>query len=29
LAPLVRPDDVVVVFSNGGFGCIHEKLLAM
>ena len=23
------PDDVVVVFSNGGFGSIHEKLLAM
>ncbi|MFN0128555.1 MAG: UDP-N-acetylmuramate:L-alanyl-gamma-D-glutamyl-meso-diaminopimelate ligase [Verrucomicrobiales bacterium] len=29
LAPLVRRDDVVVVFSNGGFGGIHEKLLAM
>lgn len=29
LRPLVRPDDVVVVFSNGGFGGIHEKLLAL
>ena len=24
----VRPDDVVTVFSNGGFGGIHDKLLA-
>ena len=29
LAPLVQPGDVVAVFSNGGFGGIHEKLLAM
>jgi len=29
LKPLVQPGDVVVVFSNGGFGGIHEKLLAM
>lgn len=29
LAPLVKANDVVVVFSNGGFGGIHEKLLAM
>lgn len=28
LAPQLRPDDVVVVMSNGGFGGIHEKLLA-
>ncbi|MDQ6862141.1 MAG: UDP-N-acetylmuramate:L-alanyl-gamma-D-glutamyl-meso-diaminopimelate ligase [Verrucomicrobiota bacterium] len=28
LIPLVRPDDVVVVFSNGGFGGIHEKILS-
>ncbi len=28
LLPLVRPDDVVVVFSNGGFDGIHEKILA-
>jgi UDP-N-acetylmuramate: L-alanyl-gamma-D-glutamyl-meso-diaminopimelate ligase len=27
LIPLVRPDDVVVVFSNGGFDGIHEKIL--
>jgi UDP-N-acetylmuramate: L-alanyl-gamma-D-glutamyl-meso-diaminopimelate ligase len=27
LAPLVQPDDVVCVFSNGGFGGIHGKLL--
>ena len=27
LAPNLRPDDVVVVMSNGGFGGIHEKLL--
>jgi UDP-N-acetylmuramate: L-alanyl-gamma-D-glutamyl-meso-diaminopimelate ligase len=24
----VRPGDVVAVMSNGGFGGIHEKLLA-
>ena len=29
LAPLVRRGDVVVVFSNGGFGGIHEKLLRL
>ncbi len=27
LTPKLRPDDVVVVMSNGGFGGIHEKLL--
>jgi UDP-N-acetylmuramate: L-alanyl-gamma-D-glutamyl-meso-diaminopimelate ligase len=27
LVPLLRPNDVVVVFSNGGFEGIHEKLL--
>lgn len=27
LAPELRPDDVVVVMSNGGFGGIHQKLL--
>ena len=27
LAPLVQPDDVVCIFSNGGFGGIHGKLL--
>jgi UDP-N-acetylmuramate: L-alanyl-gamma-D-glutamyl-meso-diaminopimelate ligase len=26
--PLVRPGDVIAVFSNGGFGGIHGKLLA-
>ena len=26
--PLLQPGDVVVVFSNGGFGGIHQKLLA-
>jgi UDP-N-acetylmuramate-alanine ligase len=25
---MLRPKDVVVVFSNGGFDNIHEKLLA-
>jgi len=25
--PMLRPKDVVVVFSNGGFDNIHEKLL--
>jgi UDP-N-acetylmuramate: L-alanyl-gamma-D-glutamyl-meso-diaminopimelate ligase len=28
LAQATRPNDVVSVFSNGGFGGIHEKLLA-
>ena len=28
LRPLLKPGDVVVVFSNGGFGGIHQKLLA-
>ncbi len=28
ITPLLRPQDVVVVFSNGGFDNIHEKLLA-
>ena len=28
LAPLAREGDVVVVFSNGGFDGIHDKLLA-
>ena len=28
LIPMLRPKDVVVVFSNGGFDNIHEKLLA-
>jgi UDP-N-acetylmuramate: L-alanyl-gamma-D-glutamyl-meso-diaminopimelate ligase len=27
LVPLVRPTDVIAVFSNGGFGGIHGKLL--
>ena len=27
LEPLLQPGDVVVVFSNGGFGGIHQKLL--
>jgi UDP-N-acetylmuramate: L-alanyl-gamma-D-glutamyl-meso-diaminopimelate ligase len=27
LVPMLRPKDVVVVFSNGGFDNIHEKLL--
>jgi len=27
LDPLLQPGDVVVVFSNGGFGGIHQKLL--
>ncbi len=27
LKPLVRPKDVVVILSNGGFGGIHERLL--
>ena len=29
LGPLLREQDVVIVFSNGGFGGIHEKLLAL
>ncbi len=29
LTPLLREGDVVVVFSNGGFGNIHQKLLAL
>jgi UDP-N-acetylmuramate: L-alanyl-gamma-D-glutamyl-meso-diaminopimelate ligase len=29
LNPLLKPGDVVVVFSNGGFGGIHQKLLAL
>jgi len=28
IMPLLQPKDVVVVFSNGGFDNIHEKLLA-
>ena len=28
LVPLLRADDIVVVFSNGGFDGIHEKILA-
>jgi UDP-N-acetylmuramate: L-alanyl-gamma-D-glutamyl-meso-diaminopimelate ligase len=28
IMPLLKPEDVVVVFSNGGFDNIHEKLLA-
>ena len=28
IAPLLRPNDVVTIFSNGGFDGIHEKLLA-
>ena len=28
IIPLLRPKDVVVIFSNGGFDNIHEKLLA-
>src|SRR5881396_3748179 len=28
IVPMLRPKDVVVVFSNGGFYNIHEKLLA-
>jgi UDP-N-acetylmuramate: L-alanyl-gamma-D-glutamyl-meso-diaminopimelate ligase len=27
IVPLLQPDDVVTVFSNGGFDGIHEKLL--
>ncbi len=28
IVPLLKPNDVVTVFSNGGFDGIHEKLLA-
>jgi UDP-N-acetylmuramate: L-alanyl-gamma-D-glutamyl-meso-diaminopimelate ligase len=28
LKPLVKENDVIVILSNGGFGGIHEKLLA-
>ena len=28
LVPLLQPNDVVAVFSNGGFDGIHEKILA-
>ena len=28
LVPLLRPNDIVAVFSNGGFDGIHEKILA-
>jgi UDP-N-acetylmuramate-alanine ligase len=28
IIPMLRSKDVVVVFSNGGFDDIHEKLLA-
>ena len=28
IIPMLRPKDVVVVFSNGGFDDIHKKLLA-
>ena len=28
IVPLLLPDDVVTIFSNGGFDGIHEKLLA-
>jgi len=27
LVPLTRPNDIVAVFSNGGFDGIHEKIL--
>lgn len=27
IVPLLQPNDVVTVFSNGGFDRIHEKLL--
>ena len=29
LAPQMKDDDVVAVMSNGGFGAIHDKLLAV
>jgi len=28
ITPLLRPNDIVAVFSNGGFDDIHEKLLS-
>ncbi len=28
LIPMLQPNDIVVVFSNGGFDGIHEKILA-
>ncbi len=28
IMPLLQPNDVVTVFSNGGFDGIHEKLLS-
>jgi UDP-N-acetylmuramate: L-alanyl-gamma-D-glutamyl-meso-diaminopimelate ligase len=28
LTPVLHPDDVVAIMSNGGFGGIHDKLLA-
>ncbi|PYL35915.1 MAG: UDP-N-acetylmuramate:L-alanyl-gamma-D-glutamyl-meso-diaminopimelate ligase [Verrucomicrobia bacterium] len=28
MVPMLRPNDIVAVFSNGGFDNIHEKLLA-
>ena len=28
IIPMLQPKDVIVVFSNGGFDNIHEKLLA-
>ena len=28
IVPLLRPNDVVAIFSNGGFGGIHGKILA-
>ena len=27
IVPMLRPKDIVAVFSNGGFDNIHEKLL--
>ncbi len=27
IVPLLQPDDVVTIFSNGGFDGIHERLL--
>jgi UDP-N-acetylmuramate: L-alanyl-gamma-D-glutamyl-meso-diaminopimelate ligase len=28
IVPLLQPNDIVTIFSNGGFDGIHEKLLA-
>ena len=28
ITPLLQPNDIVTIFSNGGFDGIHEKLLA-